>query len=405
MTLRARVVAVVLLVLVGLSGGLALAEVVLRFQPPRESRAFMTADPVFHHRLRPNFDAPVQRLRFTTNSLGLHDREYPIPKPAGTYRILMLGDSFTEGGGLPNDGSVAKLVETELRRGACGPRVDVINAGHSSYSPILEYLLLRDVGLRLEPDLVVLNFDMTDVHDDFIRTRLATLDADGLPVAVPPNRRIETALTLPPILPRALRPLENRLAYSSVYQLFRRSKPGFWLFGRGEQTQPQLEARGLIGNLLQDRLAIARDEDFPDVRRGWALTLRYLAGVHELARRHHVPFALVVYPHAYQVSATASPMGRERMGMAQGLFASTRPFTILESFGAARGVPVINLLDLFREREPVQGPLFRERDFHHTAAGTAVFAEGIVRGLRARRLVPCDAPALLDSPRPSGRTP
>src|SRR5207237_319508 len=83
---------------------------------------------------------------------------------------------------------------------------------------------------------------------------------------------------------------------------------------------------------------------------------------------------LVVYPHAYQVSATASPMGRERMGMAQGLFASTRPFTILESFGAARGVPVINLLALFRAREPVQGPLFRARDFDRTAAGGAVFA-------------------------------
>src|SRR6185436_1568242 len=126
-----------------------------RLVPQTSRRSYMLEDPVHHHRLRPSFEAVMQGAKFTTNALGLRDREFPIPKPPGVFRILMLGDSFTEGGGLENDETVAKIVETGLRQGACGTAVEVVNAGHASYSPILQYLLLKDVGLRLQPDLVV----------------------------------------------------------------------------------------------------------------------------------------------------------------------------------------------------------------------------------------------------------
>jgi hypothetical protein len=387
---RVRRAGIAILCLFGLAFGLAVAEVYLRFAPYPSRRAHMGEDPVLHHRLRPNFDAPVSGTRFTTNSLGLRDREYAIPKPARVFRILMLGDSFTEGGGLENDETVAKVVEAGLRSGPCGNAVEVVNAGHASYSPILQYLMLREIGLRLQPDLVVVNFDMTDVHDDYVRTRIARLDANGLPIAVVPDRRIETWLIMPPVFPRPLRWLEDRMGRLAVYQTFRKSKPGIWLVRRFTLSQAQIEAKGLIGNLRYDRLALARDADFADVREGWALTERYLAGIQDLARRHGAGFALVVYPHAYQVSATASPVGRERMGMGTGLFSSPRPFAALEELGARGGFPVVNLLALFRQREPLQGPLFRERDFHHTRAGATVFGEGVLTGLRERRLVPCD---------------
>ena len=204
-----------------IAGGLSKGQqhqIYLRLAPQASRRSYMREDPVHHHRLRPSFEAVMQGARFTTNAIGLRDREYAIPKPPGVFRILMLGDSFTEGGGLENDETVAKIVETGLRRGPCGNGVDVINAGHASYSPILEYLLLREPGLRLQPDLVVLNFDMTDVHDDFVRTRIARLDAQGLPTAVVPDRRIETWLIMPPVFPRPLRWLEDRMARLAVYQ-------------------------------------------------------------------------------------------------------------------------------------------------------------------------------------------
>jgi hypothetical protein len=370
--------------------GIGLAEVYFRLVQPRTRHAYMTEDRVLHHRIRPDLDVISGGARFTTNALGLRDREYAMPKPSGTFRILMLGDSFTEGGGLDIHDTVAKVVEAGLRGGRCGMAVDVVNAGHASYSPILEYLLLRDVGLRLQPDLVILNFDMTDVHDDFVRTRIARLDARGLPTAVVGDRRVETWLIMPPVLPRPFRAVEDWIGRLASYQAFRKSRLGLSLLGRLNLTQEELEARGLIGSIRFDHLALARDADFADVRAGWTLTRRYLSGIHEMARRHGAGFVIVVYPHAYQVSATASPGGRKRMGMGAGLFTSTRPFEVLGEFGARENVPVIDLLALFRDREPVQGPLFRQDDFHHTRAGAAVFGEGVLAGLRARSLVPCD---------------
>ena len=100
----------------------------------------------------------------------------------------------------------------------------------SSYSPILEYLFLRRVGLSLHPDLIVLNFDMTDVHDDLVRTGLARLDERGLPLAVPSDRRKETALLLPPsprpAFLRFLDPVEALLNRSRLYQSVRTSSWG-----------------------------------------------------------------------------------------------------------------------------------------------------------------------------------
>ena len=244
---RSRLLRRVALVAIGLAVGVGLAEFVARMVPRGVSRHYIESDPVLHHRLRRNLSRSVQGVPFTTNSLGLRDREYPPSKPEGVFRILMLGDSFTEGAGLPIEETVAKRAE-RLLNATCSGAYEVVNAGTGSYSPILEYLQLKRLGLALEPDLVVLNFDMTDVHDDYIRTLLATLDPDGLPLAVDPDRRREAALLMPP-LPKAhllsfLDPVEIRLNRSELYQEFRRSWIGKRLLGGLQLTPERLEAWG-----------------------------------------------------------------------------------------------------------------------------------------------------------------
>ena len=226
-------------------------------------------DPVLHHRPRPNVTARVRGVEFRTSSLGLHDREYPAQKPPGVFRILLLGDSFTEGGGLAIEATVAKQAEAMLNtRGCQSPRsassrpIEVVNGGVASYSPILEYLFLGVLGPALEPDLVVLNFDMTDVHDDVIRTAVAQLGPDGLPLAVPPDRRLEAALLLPPLAKpsflKFLDPIERGLSRLLIYQTLRRSGVGRRLFGPVRLTPERLETLGLVGDIRYDPTAITR---------------------------------------------------------------------------------------------------------------------------------------------------
>ncbi|MBI3634837.1 MAG: SGNH/GDSL hydrolase family protein [Candidatus Rokubacteria bacterium] len=383
--------AIALLALGGLALGLVLVEALAR-AASAPNKSYMIPDPVLHHRLRPTMRRVVLGTEFATNSLGLRDREYPAAKPPGVRRLLMLGDSFTEGGGLLELGTVARQAEI-LIRDHCGRGWEVVNAGVASYSPILEYLQLREIGWALSPDVVVLNFDMTDVHDDSVRTVFARLDARGLPVAVPSDRRAEAAFLMPPIGKPGwlafLTPVERWLGRSKLYTELRESRVGERLFGGVKLTPERLEALGLVGDIRYDVDAITRDVEHPSEPAAWALTARYLGAINAEARRRGVPFVVVVYPHAQQVSATASPEGRRRIGIGPGLYASERPFRRLEAIGRREGFPVVSLLGLFREREVSRGPLFRDDDIHHTEVGAYVFAEGIVAGLAGARVLEC----------------
>ena len=349
--------------------------------------------PVLHHRLRPGHRANRGGVEFSINAIGLKDREYPPGKPPGTYRILMLGDSFTEGFGLPAAQTMPKQLEGLLDGGRCSRPIEVVNAGVSSYSPILEYLLLVHVGLGLDPDLLVLDFDMTDVHDDWVRSQVATFGPDGLPLAVPPDRRAEAAhLMLPVPFPpwlEWLSPVERALNSLELWQLFRSEHVAQAVLGNTRRTPERLQALGLIGHVQYDPVAITRDREHPSEAAAWARSERYIAGMVELARRRGIPFALVAYPHAHQVSAAESPVGRRRVGVGPGFYATARPFVRLEDIGRREGIPVVNLVPLFRRRSAEEGPLFFAEDMHHNARGTRVFAEGVAAGLVAAGVVPC----------------
>jgi hypothetical protein len=387
-----------LLLLLGVLAALGLAEATMRVAgrlAVAQAVRRRVADPVLHHRAPPRFAETQAGPDFSvvvhTNSLGFYDREPERAKPPGTFRVLVLGDSFTAGRGLTLDETPPAVVR-RLLAARCARPIDVVNGGVASYSPILEYLLLRDVGLALAPDLVVLNFDLTDVRDDLLRTRLARLDAAGLPVAVPHHHVAETAMMLPPSawarrIP-GLRRLEALAAHSALYQAWRKSAAGRALAGPLRLTHPELVARGLLGDLVYDPAAITRDAPAEGEAEAWRLTRRYLRGIRDLARDHGAGFAVVTYPHPQQVAEDESPGGRAAIGAGPGLYRSERPFRTLAALGREDGYPVIDLLARFRERHAVEGRLFWVWDFHHNPRGARVLAEGTVDGLLEREMLP-----------------
>ncbi len=90
-----------------------------------------------------------QKIEYVINSAGFRDREYPLEKPAGTFRILLLGDSHTFGFGIPLEKHFSKILEGYFAR------VEVLNMGVNGYGVDQELLLLREKGLAYQPDLVV----------------------------------------------------------------------------------------------------------------------------------------------------------------------------------------------------------------------------------------------------------
>jgi lysophospholipase L1-like esterase len=117
---------------------------------------------VFH----PNEPCPGWGSAGTINSHGLRDYEHTYTKPPGTFRILALGDSYTEGFQVGLQKTWPKLLERRLNKRSDGPEYAVINAGRSAMGTGTEYLYYLDKGRKYNPDLVLLLFIPNDFKDN-----------------------------------------------------------------------------------------------------------------------------------------------------------------------------------------------------------------------------------------------
>ncbi len=117
---------------------------------------------------------PEFEVEYTINRDGLRDRtRHPSPKPAGSVRVLVLGDSFAFGEGNEYEKIWPVLVERQLRQR--GHRIDVVKAGVPAYDTRKEALYLERLFPRYEPDIVLLTFLPNDLFAN------SPIEEDGAP--------------------------------------------------------------------------------------------------------------------------------------------------------------------------------------------------------------------------------
>ena len=117
------------------------------------------------HEHVPNAAGTYMGVPVAINSSGLRDREYELAKPAGTVRILMLGDSVTFGWGAPVDGTTAKRLEARLDAADPGRRYEVINAGIGNTNTAMQVAHFLNKWYKLKPDVIVLNYFINDAEE------------------------------------------------------------------------------------------------------------------------------------------------------------------------------------------------------------------------------------------------
>lgn len=117
------------------------------------------------HRMMPN-EAP------DINSDGIRSFSESDRFRQEELNIIFLGDSFIFGLGLPYNKSIPYQFEEKARKLHPNQQINVANFGWTSSSPLLSYRLLKDIGKKYNPDIVILAIDMTDFHDDIKYLRL-----------------------------------------------------------------------------------------------------------------------------------------------------------------------------------------------------------------------------------------
>ena len=121
----------------------------------REAQLNSWVRPPFRETLLDTGDPQTGTIKTRRNNCGFReDSDTPVSKPEGVYRILVLGDSHTDGACL-NTESFANRLEADLNSHISTPRCDVINAGQVVFSPYQEWWLYERVGTHFAPDLIV----------------------------------------------------------------------------------------------------------------------------------------------------------------------------------------------------------------------------------------------------------
>jgi hypothetical protein len=111
--------------------------------------------------------------------LGIAEKELRIPKSKNEYRILALGDSYTEGVGTSYQTTWVKVLEKTLRESHLESNIKAINAGIAGSDIYFEYILFKEKLMNLKPDLVIIAINNSDVHDIIIRGGFERFKPDG----------------------------------------------------------------------------------------------------------------------------------------------------------------------------------------------------------------------------------
>lgn len=111
------------------------------------------------------------------NSFGFRGTDFSLQKPADTYRILGVGDSFTFGEGVNEQDTFLSRLQRQLAAQHPTQTFEAINAGTSGYNTQDEVISLTKRWLKLTPDLVILTFTMNDGYadDEFADSTLGPL--------------------------------------------------------------------------------------------------------------------------------------------------------------------------------------------------------------------------------------
>jgi hypothetical protein len=264
----------------------------VRFQDIDACR--MLSGDVLQFELRPDLRKTLFGQPFTTNALGMRDRETNRAKPPGTFRIALLGSSMDMGWGVGTDQTYENRLEDWLnahaaRRGL-HRHFEVLNFAVAAYSPLQRLDSFSRKAAAFEPDLVIYSATMLDIR--LLQIHLCNL----LQQRIDPGREF-------------------------IRQTLRNA--GFTDADAKLNAARELVHKDVVKAKLQPHL--------------WAIDDAILDALAGECRSRKLPLVCVMIP---------------RVGEAGALDARTQAVRLQTAIAARHAIPLIDLTDTFDSRDP-----------------------------------------------------
>ena len=134
----------------------------------RKSDAVYEMEGITHYALKPSYESVHSDVTIRTNQWGMRDKEYTKAKPAGVYRIALLGASYEMGQAIEQDKvyeAVAEdIINQALVEAGDDRRVEILNFSVSGYGLIQWVEQAQDIIWEFDPDAVFLTARVADKY-------------------------------------------------------------------------------------------------------------------------------------------------------------------------------------------------------------------------------------------------
>ncbi len=332
-------------------------------------------------------------VELRVNSRGLRGPERGYQKPAGVRRVLLLGDSFTEGYTVDETKSARAELERLLNAAGCG-RFEVLNGGVAGYGTDQEHLFYDLEGHRYGAETVVLLFFGNDLSDNlrhrkkpFFELVEGHLKLRNSPVPVPASGSLQVPRPVPP-----------RPAWRGWHALE-------WLGNRTERGNPDLHrwlARlGLVRPLhhhaaTQEWLSVYGPKT-PRTEAMWKITRALLAALDRAVAARGARLVVFYVPAHFELDPVVWSRTRARWWLEGEGFDTERVFARLVAECGTLGLPLIDPRAAFARAESEGRPGYLELDPHWTVEGNRIAAHEMGAFLARHGLEGC---ALAGEPQP-----
>jgi hypothetical protein len=321
------------------------------------------------------------------SSQGLRDDEVTIPKPQGTFRILVLGDSVAYGMAVSRNKTFPNRLESLLREKL--GTVDVINFGVPGYTPYNELQYYLTKGREFGADIVIVAFCMNDVvdprlHWGYTKERIVNIPEEAIPnldydrnQILPRLQKLRTQEIQPDDLDgRKPSLLKHSKLYSAVEWRLKR------LFQK--ETQPIANLKSDVPTFITGEDTISIEVLLNKTSPEWRWLASTYNRLHNAVQSDHATLIIAIFPLAYQLDQDYPFLPQKQ---------------IME-YCRQNSILCIDLLPSFRQH-PKEDIFLLDKEkyydiWHLTEYGHELSAEEILRFLPVKQLLSARIQELLD---------
>ncbi|MFM1842423.1 MAG: hypothetical protein RLZZ490_1159, partial [Cyanobacteriota bacterium] len=294
-------------------------------------------------------------------------------KPENTYRIVVLGDSFSEAIQVNADQTFWSEIERRLPNceALAGKNIEVINFGVGDYGTAQAYMTLKHQALNYQPDLVLLEiFTGNDLVNNSQALspgdRLSPFwqEVDGKWQMNMDFKETDTYQRRDGFARRFVFALIN---HSRLLQVLNEAKRVF--VTRQTLTTQKSDQTDIIPALDFD-VNLYQEPSSPEWQQAWAATESLIAQINQASQANNADFVAVTISNPPQVYPDRQVREKLKQLGAENLF---YPDQRIAQFGQSQGIEVITLAPILQQKADQTGTYWH--GFDNTIMGTGHWNE------------------------------